>query len=124
MNDRTENVAVVGASPKDERYSNMAMRMLAEYGRNPIPVAPARKEVIGKTAYPSLADVPEKIDTVTVYIRASRQSQMIADIIQIKPRRVIFNPGAENPDEYARLRNLGIEVLEACTLVMLHTGQF
>ncbi len=119
-----ENVAVVGASPKDNRYSNLAMRMLAEHGHNPIPVAPARKEVLGRIAYPTLASVPDRIDTVTMYIRPSRQATVLDEIVQIRPRRIIFNPGTENPGEYDRLRRAGIEVLEACTLIMLSTGQF
>ncbi len=121
---KMENVAVVGASPKDNRYSNLAMRMLAEHGHNPIPVAPARKEVLGRIAYPTLASVPDRIDTVTMYIRPSRQATVLDEIVQIRPRRIIFNPGTENPGEYDRLRRAGIEVLEACTLIMLSTGQF
>ena len=119
-----ENVAVVGASSKDNRYSNLAMRMLAEHGHNPIPVAPARKEVLARIAYPTLASVPDRIDTVTMYIRPSRQATVLDEIVQIRPRRIIFNPGTENPGEYDRLLRAGIEVLEACTLIMLSTGQF
>ena len=119
-----ENVAVVGASPKDERYSNFAMRMLMEHGHNPIPVAPSRKVILGRKAYPTLASVPDRIDTVTMYIRPSRQAQVLDEAVVIRPRRIIFNPGTENPDEYDRLRAAGIEVPEACNLVMLHTGKF
>jgi predicted CoA-binding protein len=122
--ERIENVAVVGASPKDNRYSNIAMRMLAEHGHTPIPVAPARSEILGRKAYPTLSSVPDRIDTVTMYIRPSRQAQVLDDVVQIRPSRIIFNPGAENPGEYDRLRMAGIEVLEACTLIMLSTGQF
>lgn len=121
---KMENVAVVGASPKDNRYSNIAMQMLAEHGHNPIPVAPARKEVLGRKTYPTLSSVPDRIDTITMYIRPSRQAQVLDDVVQIRPNRVIFNPGTENPGEYARLRLAGIEVIEACTLIMLSTGQF
>ena len=119
-----ENVAVVGASPKDDRYSNFAMRMLTEHGHNPIPVAHARQEVLGRKAYQTLASVPDRIDTVTMYIRPSRQAQVLDDVVQIRPHRIIFNPGTENPGEYDRLRMASIEVLEACTLIMLSTGQF
>ncbi len=119
-----ENVAVVGASNKEERYSNMAMKLLEKKGHNPIPVAPARDQVLGKKAYPNLAVVEEKIDTITMYVRAARQAKVLEEAIHLKPRRIIFNPGTENPDEYSRLRDAGIEVVEACTLVLLHTGQF
>ncbi len=119
-----KNVAVIGASDKADRFSNKAMRMLAEYGHNPIPVAPAKSEILEKTVYRSLGDVPEPIDTVTVYLGAARQAPMIEDVVRARPRRVIFNPGAENPDAYERLADAGIAVVEACTLVMLKTNRF
>ncbi|NLI32040.1 MAG: CoA-binding protein [Deltaproteobacteria bacterium] len=119
-----ENVAVVGASPKADRYSNQAMRMLEENGHNPIPIAPAKDEILNRKAYPSLRAVPDRVDTVTMYVGPSRQAPVLEDVIRIRPRRIIFNPGSENPEEYDRLRSTGIEVVEACTLVMLRTGQF
>lgn len=119
-----ENVAVVGASPKEDRYSYKAMRMLEEKGHNPIPVAPARTEILGKKVYPTLAAVPDRIDTVTMYMKPYRQAPVLDDAVRMKPRRIIFNPGTENPGEYDRLRRAGIAVIEACTLVMLCTDQF
>ncbi|MGM0453783.1 MAG: CoA-binding protein, partial [Thermodesulfobacteriota bacterium] len=119
-----ENVAVVGASEKTDRYSNKAMRMLAEHGHNPIPVAPAKKTILERTAYPNLADVPDALDTVTLYLGPGRQPPVLEAIVARRPRRVIFNPGAENPEAYDQLKNAGIKVVEACTLVMLRTGQF
>ena len=62
-----ENVVVVGASANEERYSNKAMRMLAEYGHNPIPVAPAASEILGRQVFANVADVVGLVDTVTVY---------------------------------------------------------
>jgi len=119
-----ENVAVVGASSKVDRYSYQAMRVLEESGHNPIPIAPAKQEILGKKAYPTLACVPVRIDTVTMYVRPSLQAPVIDDVICRKPSRIIFNPGTENPDAYARLREAGIHVLEACTLILLRTDQF
>lgn len=119
-----ENVAVIGASRKPERYSNKAIRMLAEYGHNAIPVAPADTEIEGRKAYPKLADIPETIDTVTMYVGPARQTDLIAEIIALAPRRVIFNPGTENPEAYPRLEAAGIETIEACTLVLLRSHQF
>ncbi len=119
-----ENVAVVGASPKADRYSYKAMILLERNGHNPIPVAPGREEILGRKAYPTLDEVPDRVDTVTMYVRPSRQVSIIDHVIRIKPCRIIFNPGAENPDEYRRLRGAGIDVIEACTLVLLHTNNF
>jgi len=119
-----ENVVVVGASANEERYSNKAMKMLMEYGHNPIPVAPAAKRILDREVFSSLSDVTGKIDTVTLYVGPKHQDGLFEKVIALKPRRVIFNPGTENPAEYDRLRASGIDPIEACTLVMLRTGQF
>jgi predicted CoA-binding protein len=114
----------VGASHKPDRYSNQCMRSLLERGYNPIPVALARKEILGRMVYPSLSSVPCRIDTITLYVRPSLQVSILDEAVRIKPNRIIFNPGTENPGMYERLREAGIEVIEACTLVMLSTDQF
>lgn len=119
-----EKVAVVGASHNEERYSYKAMKMLEQYGHVPVPVAPARKEILGRKVFAKIGDVDEKIDTVTMYVGPSRQEGVIDEIINLGPKRVIFNPGTENPGEYRRLKDAGIVVLEACTLVLLRTNQF
>lgn len=119
-----ENVAVIGASPKSDRYSNKAIRMLEEYHHTPIPVAPKHREIEGKKVYHHLEDIPEKIDTVTMYLSPARQDAIINDILKLAPRRVIFNPNTENKAVYGRLKQAGIEVIEACTLVLLKTNQY
>ncbi len=119
-----ERVAVVGASAKAWRYSNRAVRMLRAHGHTPLPVSPAGREIEGLAGYRSIRDVEGGIDTVTVYVSPERQASIVEDLLAVKPRRVIFNPGAENPDAYAALSGRGIEVVEACTLVLLSTGQF
>jgi len=118
------NVAVLGASNKPDRYSFKAVRMLREKGHTPYPVHPALAAVDGIPAWPSLSAIPAAIDTVTVYLSARNQQTIAADLLDSKARRVIFNPGAENPDLAHQLRQRGKEVLEACTLVLLTTGQF
>lgn len=118
------NVAVVGASPDEERYSNKAVRLLKEKRHTPIPVATRHERICGEQVHASLLDVPHDVDTVSMYVSPSRQDQVIDEIVERTPRRVIFNPGTENPAAYARLEAGGIEVVEACTLVLLTTGQF
>ena len=120
----SETVAVIGASAKEDRYSNKAMKMLAEYGHTVIPIAVATDAIRGQKTYARLADVPITIDTVTMYVGPARQHDLIEAIIAAHPKRVIFNPGSENPDAYDRFKAAGIEPLEACTLVLLRTGQF
>ncbi|MCG8565897.1 MAG: CoA-binding protein [Desulfobacterales bacterium] len=119
-----EKVAVIGASPLEDRYSHKAMKMLMEYGHDPIPVVPKHKEILGKTVSPRLAEVEDAVDTVTLYVGPARQEPVIEDIIAKKPKRVIFNPGTENPDAYEKLKAAGIEVSVACTLVLLKTNQY
>jgi predicted CoA-binding protein len=121
---KTETVVVLGASPKEDRYANMAQKLLQEHGHHPIPVNPAFPEVLGEKCYASIADIPGPIDTVTLYLGEARSTPLIADILAAKPRRIIFNPGAENPQLARQAQAQGIEALEACTLVMLRTGQF
>ena len=119
-----ERVAVVGASPKEERYSYQAIKMLLEHGHNPIPIAIAVKEILGQKTYKNVLDIGESVETLTMYVGAQKQSEIIESIIVLKPSRVIFNPGAENPSQYERLNEAGIDVIEACTLVLLRTNQF
>ncbi len=117
-------VAVLGATPKEDRYAYKAMKMLQEYGHTPVPVNPAFPEVLGLQCHASLADVPQSIDTLTLYVGEARSMPLIPEILAAKPRRIIFNPGAENPQLAEQAQAQGIETLEACTLVMLRTGQF
>ena len=117
-------VAVLGASPKPDRYANKAMQLLAEYGYRTIPINPAFEEILGAKCYPSIADVPDKIDTATIYLGQARSDPLIDEIINVRPRRIIMNPGAENENLAAKARERGIEVVAGCTLVMLRAGSF
>ncbi len=117
-----ETVAVLGASPKPDRYAYRAMQMLREYGHRAIPINPAFPEIMGETCYSSIANVAEPIDTVTMYLGKQRSDPLIPQIVAAKPRRIIMNPGAENDDFADKARAAGIEVDYACTLVMLQSG--
>lgn len=119
-----ETVAILGASSKPDRYAYKAFEMLREFGHRPVPVNPAFADILGEKCYPNLSDAPGPIDTVTLYLGPARSTPLIDEIIGAKPRRIIMNPGAENPDLAERADEAGIEVVEACTLVMLRTGQF
>src|SRR5690625_3897803 len=119
-----ERVAVVGASARPERYSHQDMQRLLEHGHQPLPVSPRGGELLGQPVVAELADLQGPVDRVTVYLAPERQQTMLQQLQALRPRRVIFNPGAENPDQYEALRQAGIEVEEACTLVLLSTGQF
>lgn len=116
--------AVLGASPKPDRYSNKAIRMLREYGHEVLPVHPSIPEIEGLPVAASLKDIKQPVDTLTLYVGPDRSEALSADILALHPRRVIMNPGAENESLKQRLEAEGVEVLEACTLVMLRTDQY
>ena len=118
------NVAVLGASNKPDRYSYQAVKLLRESGHTPYPVHPLLQAIDGIPVFASLRRIPAPLDVVTLYIGRARQAPLANDLVDCRPRRVIFNPGAENDALAERLRAAGIEPLNACTLVLLKTGQF
>jgi len=114
---------VIGASTNPIRYSNMAIRALRSHNYNVVALAKRAGQVADvaiQTEFPTQGS----IHTVTMYVGAQNQSEYYTLILNLKPKRVIFNPGAENVEFSKLLESKGIEVLEACTLVMLSTGQF
>jgi predicted CoA-binding protein len=119
-----QKVVILGASAKPERFSNRAFHMLLEYGHTPLPFAPALLELDGVRVFKSLGEILGPVDTLTMYVGAAISSGLEKDILQLRPKRVIFNPGSENPELQERLMAAGIAVEEACTLVILRTNQF
>lgn len=120
----SKTVAVIGASPNPERYAHRAMQKLRAEGHRVFPVNPAFEELLGARCYPTISEVPEAIDTVSMYVGAARSTPLIEEIVSASPRRIIFNPGAENEELAARANVAGIQVVHGCTLVMLQTGVF
>jgi predicted CoA-binding protein len=114
---------VIGASTKPERYSNMAIRALRKHNHEVYALA-KRDGIVAdvniKTEFPGNVD----IHTVTMYLGAKHQPEYYNPLLELKPERVIFNPGAENLELEELLEMKGIETIEGCTLVMLSTGQF
>ncbi|MGB0177582.1 MAG: CoA-binding protein [Owenweeksia sp.] len=114
---------VIGASHKPERYSYRAVKLLQEYDHEVVALGRKARKV---EDWEIIDGKPElkNVDTVTLYLSAPNQKDYYDYIPAIQPRRVIFNPGAENRELVKLLREKGIETEEACTLVLLHTGQF
>ena len=114
---------VLGASEKPQRYSNMAIRRLREHGHPVLAVGLREGRVLD---VPIARDIPPdaQIDTVTLYLNAANQAVWEERIMRARPRRIIFNPGAENPDLACKAQEAGISTMEACTLVLLGTGQY
>ena len=119
-----QTVVVLGASPKPERYSNKAVRMLVEAGHKVIPVHPAINTIEGLQTAKSLEDIKEKVDTLTLYVSPKISTDLAGQILTLNPQRVIFNPGTENPDLQKKLQEKQIKTELACSLVLLRTGQF
>lgn len=113
---------VLGASPKPNRYSNMAGHALLKAGHEI--VALGSRENNADLKIIEGQPVLENIDTVTLYLNPKRQEQYYDYIISLKPRRVIFNPGTENMELLELLNSNGIESEIACTLVLLSTHQY
>jgi len=118
------NVAVIGASDNPERYSYKAVMLLKEKGHAVFPVHPKLQSLEGLPVYSSVKTIPAPIDTITLYVSAELSGKIGDELLNAAPRRIIFNPGAENPALEAKAREKGVETVEACTLVMLKTGQF
>ncbi len=122
MNEKKKTL-VLGASDNPSRYSYLAIQRLRSHGH---PVV-----AIGR-AHTFVADVPvetekkkfDNIDTVTLYLNPQHQKEYYDYILSLKPRRIIFNPGAENDDLENLARQQNIKTMEACTLVLLSTNQY
>lgn len=122
MNDKKKTL-VLGASDNPSRYSYLAIHRLNNHG-HPV-VAIGRRHTL-------VADIPvgtekkpfENIHTITLYLNPAHQKEYYDYILSLNPHRIIFNPGAENDELFLMARKKGIHVLEACTLVLLSTGQY
>lgn len=124
-NNKKEIVALIGASHKPDRYSHRAFKMLQEYGYKVFLINPVLKEIEGTEVYSSLSLLKDQhITTITLYVNPQVLKKYVADIIKIKPLRVIFNPGTESDEIEQELQRNRIVTVRACTLVMLRTGQF
>lgn len=120
---KKENVVILGASDNPERYAYKAFKMLNEYHHNVTLVSPKTETVEGQKVLKTLSEVTGTIDTLTLYVNPSISSSLADEIIKLNPKRVIFNPGTENPELMAKLpSNIKSEI--ACTLVLLRTDQF
>jgi len=117
-------VAVLGASDNPERYSHKAVCLLQEKGYTVIPVHPSVTEIQGIPVTPAIKLIKGSVDTLSVYLGPQTLAPHIKDIIALKPKRVIMNPGAESEELENALKMHNIPCQRACTLVLLKTGQF
>ena len=117
-----QKVLVVGASENPSRYSNKAIIELNKNNHEVFAFGNKIGKVMGieiSTKFPN-----EEMDTLTLYLSSRNQKQYYKDFINLNPKRIIFNPGAENEELYIIAQKKGIKVMNACTLVMLSIGNF
>lgn len=119
-----QRVVVLGASPNPDRYSNQAVRDLLAHGHTVLPIHPHAADIHGQPCLKNLQAVEGTVDTVTLYVGAEKSTALMEHILRLKPKRLIFNPGTENPTLEQAAQAQHIETVQGCTLVMLRTNQF
>jgi predicted CoA-binding protein len=118
-----KSTLVIGASLNEERYSNQAIKMLRDYKHEVFGFGKRGGEVADVLINTDRVYI-NNLNTVTLYLNPEHQKDVYDYIISLHPRRIIFNPGTENP-ELVKLANAhGIQTIEACTLVLLKTNQY
>jgi predicted CoA-binding protein len=120
---KNKKTLVLGASKKPERYAYKAISMLVEKGHSVLAIGQNAGEVAGIKIQTKAIPL-KNIDTITLYLNPSRQRDYYNYIVESKPKRVIFNPGTENPELYQLLELNNIKAEVACTLVLLTTNQY
>ena len=120
---KNKKTVVLGASTKPDRYAYKAITMLLEKGHSVLAIGQNTGEVAGVKIYTKAIPL-KNIDTITLYLNPTRQRDYYNYIVEAKPKRVIFNPGTENPEFYQLLKLNNIKVEVACTLVLLTTNQY
>jgi predicted CoA-binding protein len=120
---KNKKTVVIGASTKPEKYAYLAIIKLVENGHSVLAIGQNSGEVAGIKIQTKAIPL-KNIDTVTIYLNPTRQRDYYNYIVEAKPKRVIFNPGTENPEFYQLLQLNNIKVEVACTLVLLTTNQY
>ncbi|MBK0381439.1 CoA-binding protein [Pedobacter sp. SD-b] len=119
----TKKTLILGATTDPSRYAHMAACRLVLHGHPIVNVGIKKGEVAEQTIERPVT-IHTDIDTITMYVGPQNQKDLYDYVIKTKPKRIIFNPGAENPELQKLANDNGIETLEACTLVLLSTNQF
>ncbi|GAB3308329.1 CoA-binding protein [Hymenobacter humi] len=114
---------VLGASDNPERYSFRAAHMLKKHGHEVVPVGIRKGQVAGMDIHTDRPQHPD-IDTITLYVGPRHQPVWYDYILDLQPKRILFNPGTENPELERLAHERGIRTEEACTLVLLSIGQY
>lgn len=119
----TKKTLVLGASTNSTRYSYLAVNRLSSKN-HPVVAIGLKEGKVGNVDIVKGQPAETDIDTITLYLNEHNQKAYYEYILSLKPRRIIFNPGAENYELEEMAKKQGIETMEACTLVLLATGQY
>ena len=123
MQSQPKKTLILGASNNPSRYSYLALNSLRKHGHPVVAIGKKSSKVADVDLVTEKKDLPD-IDTVTLYLNPDNQKEYYDYIFSLHPKRIIFNPGAENPELAALARSKGIAPVEACTLVLLSTSQY
>jgi len=119
----SKKTLVMGASNEPSRYAYKAVKMLTRFGHPVVAMGKREDDIDGIKVEKGAAEF-DGVDTVTLYLNPMNQKQYYDYIVGLNPKRVIFNPGTENPELYSILKRNNIEVEVGCTLVMLSINQY
>jgi predicted CoA-binding protein len=114
-----KTVAVIGASSDRNKFSNKSVRAHLKAGYTVYPVHPRETEIEGLPVYRSIREVPDPVDRVTLYIPPGAVDLILEEIANKKPKELFFNPGSESPALLDRARSLGLNGIQACSIVDL-----
>lgn len=123
MEKQGKKTLVIGASENPERYSYLAVNRLRR-NQHPVVAIGAKKGKVADVNIDTEKKPEPDIDTVTLYLNPARQPEYYDYILSLHPKRIIFNPGTENDELAEMAKAKGIQPMEACTLVLLSTGQY
>ena len=115
----SKTVAVIGASSNRNKFGNKALRAFEHQGYTVIPINPNETEVEGHRTFGSVLDVPGSIDVATVYVPAPVGVRVMDDLAKKQIPEVWLNPGADDPEVVARARELGVPIIQACSIIAI-----
>jgi uncharacterized protein len=118
-----KKTVVLGASPKPIRYSYSAVEQLKSTGHEAVPIGIKDGRIAGIEIIKGTPEL-EGVHTITLYLGPQRQPPYYDYIFNLKPKRIIFNPGTENMELIQMAKERGVEVEVGCTLVMLSLGNY
>ncbi len=117
--DRQQHIAIIGASNNPSKFGNKAVRAYKDMGYKVFPVNPERDEIEGLKCFPSIMDIPERVDLATIYLPPERSYHILESIARKDVKQVFFNPGSADESVLVRAKSLGLEPIEGCSIVAI-----